>query len=188
MAKLAPVSFTPAGWLFKHAELHKVLDDRLPWIRHDGSPRDEYYVARDGRDYAYKAYGGMRTYHSQPLHPVIQTIWDAVERRVDTRFDAVFLNRYVDGSDHLGWHSDDGETMDDDRPIAIVSLGQPREIWFRERPEFDRTGDVEKHLLEPGGLALMARGMQDTHQHRIPKASWNQKGSRISLTFRGLTS
>lgn len=185
MSHLAPVSYTPPGWLFKHAELHKVLDERLHWIRHDNAPRDEYYVARDGRDYAYKAYGGMRTYHSQPLHPVIQTIWDAVERRVDTRFDAVFLNRYADGSDHLGWHSDDGETMDDSRPIAIVSLGAIREIWFR--PVKVETADVEKIVLQSGSLTLMARGMQDTHQHRIPKASYAQAGSRISLTFRGLT-
>ena len=38
--------------------------------------------------------------------------------------------------------------------------------------------------LGHGSLCLMAPGMQDTWQHRIPKASF-QCGERISLTFRG---
>jgi alkylated DNA repair dioxygenase AlkB len=124
-------------------------------------------------------------------------------------FDVVFLNGYKDGSDHLGWHSDDSEEMDDMRPIAIVTLGQAREIWFRERPITKLLGngtisldsgppkratnvtvtsqpEVEKLTLEHGSLCLMAAGMQDTHQHRIPKAAFQPCGPRISLTFRGL--
>lgn len=77
--------------------------------------------------------------------------------------------------------------MDDDRPIAIVSLGVEREIWFRSilgtnsKPSY---GEIEKVILQHGSLCLMSPGMQDTHQHRIPKASF-QCGERISLTYRG---
>ena len=44
--------------------------------------------------------------------------------------------------------------------------------------------NIEKLLLGHGSAAIMAPGMQDTHEHRIPKSS-RQCGVRISLTFRG---
>ncbi|MNY73470.1 hypothetical protein D3C86_2122690 [compost metagenome] len=72
--------------------------------------------------------------------------------------------------------------MDDDRPIVIVSLGAEREIWFR--PNTD-TMHVDKLLLGHGSLCLMQPGMQDTHQHRIPKSPRHDCGARISFTFRG---
>lgn len=56
-----------------------------------------------------------------------------------------------------------------------------RRIWK------DRFGEVEKLLLESGSAAIMAPGMQDAWQHRIPRASFNC-GERISLTFRGYVS
>lgn len=43
---------------------------------------------------------------------------------------------------------------------------------------------VESLLLQSGSLCLMAPGMQDTHEHRIPKVG-AIVGERISLVFRG---
>jgi alkylated DNA repair dioxygenase AlkB len=70
--------------------------------------------------------------------------------------------------------------MDDKRPIATISLGVEREIWFRP----NNSTDITKVLLGNGSLCLMLPGMQETHQHRIPKAPFHC-GERISLTFRG---
>lgn len=74
--------------------------------------------------------------------------------------------------------------MDDSRPIAIVSLGAEREIWFQRADPERRLITPDKLRLGNGSLCLMAAGMQDTHQHRIPKAG-RVVGPRISLTFRG---
>ncbi len=62
-----------------------------------------------------------------------------------------------------------------------MSLGVEREIWFQPNP---KNGTVQKLTLGHGSLCLMAPGMQDTWQHRIPKASFTC-GERISLTYRG---
>lgn len=97
------------------------------------------------------------------------------------KLEVVFLNGYVDAKDHLGWHADDGETMDDERPIVIVTFGSAREIWFC--PEGD-TNNVTKLVLESGSMCVMAPGMRDTHKYRIPKAGF-LCGPRISTTFRG---
>jgi alkylated DNA repair dioxygenase AlkB len=105
----------------------------------------------------------------------------ALEALTASTFEVCFLNRYLNQSDHLGWHADDSPEMDDARPIGIVSLGVEREIWFAPK---GKASGVTKVKLEHGSLCVMAEGMQDAWMHRIPKASF-QCGERISLTFRG---
>lgn len=155
----------------------------LEWQQRGNTPRMEYYVNDFDEPYTYGTGEGRRTYEAQPNHPVIQTIRALVEAKANTTFEVCFLNGYRDGKDQLGWHADDSPEMDDKRPIAIVSLGARREIYFR--PQNDKE-DVTKLWLEPGSLCLMLPGMQETHFHRIPKASYANCGARISLTFRGL--
>lgn len=121
-----------------------------------------------------------------------QTIRALVEAQSGSVYEVCFLNGYRDGQDHLGWHADDSPEMDDKRPIAIVSLGARREIYFApllnsDTPKKPDNTQVEKVWLEHGSLCLMLPGMQDTHMHRIPKASYQNCGPRVSLTFRGLS-
>lgn len=190
----APFSYCPyaierdiATMAFNH------LWNRLDWIHHDKVPRREYYVALNRQDYAYGKADFSRTYKSQPMDSVLEMLWRKAEAATGVLFDVVFLNGYADGKDHLGWHSDDSPEMDDARPIAIVSLGETREIWFRPKPkprvirsvDLEAEKLVERLKLGHGSLCLMAPGMQDTHQHRIPKAAFMVCGPRISLTFRG---
>lgn len=172
----------------------------LAWLRLGSRPRREYFVSRVGEDYTYGAGDFATTYKPQPTTQAINTLWRHAEEDAKTTFDVCFLNGYDNERDHLGWHSDDSPEMDDVRPIAIVSLGAEREIWFRPknasvpelmrlyRPEddsIDRSYALhDTLLLQNGSLCLMAPGMQDTHQHRIPKGS-RPCGPRISLTFRG---
>lgn len=73
--------------------------------------------------------------------------------------------------------------IDAARPIAILSLGTPRFIMFREIGQ--KNAEAEKLLIEPGSLLLMHAGMQQSHEHRIPKHAADC-GTRISLTYRGL--
>jgi alkylated DNA repair dioxygenase AlkB len=186
-------------------EAFKALWNELEWVRYDKVPRREYYCNDVSRPYKYGLAAYARTYDPQPWHPVILDIKNELEKFTGSKFEVCFLNGYENQSDHLGWHADDSPEMDDERPIAIISLGVEREIWFRPNPsiiEESITTDwlmstgmtieeartdlsiPEKLKLENGSLCLMLPGMQDTHQHRIPKASF-MCGERISLTFRG---
>lgn len=153
----------------------------LDWERRGSTPRREYYANDYGVPYLYGRGAGVREYLPKPWHPRMEEIRRNLEAATGVKFDVCFLNGYEDQSDHLGWHADDSITMDDNRPIAIVSLGVAREFWYC--PQNDRK-DVSKLLLENGSLCLMPPGMQDTHYHRIPKAGFTC-GARISLTFRG---
>ena len=159
----------------------KSLQDDLKWVRREGTPRSEYYVNSENVPYTYGVGRGEREYLPQPSHPLIDLLFKKLKEETGISFEVCFLNRYFNQSDHLGWHADNSPEMDDSRPIAIISLGVEREIWFCPN---DNTNDVTKVKLEHGSLCLMSPGMQDTHLHRIPKAGFSC-GERISLTFRG---
>ena len=161
----------------------QTLQNELEWKRYDGSPRDEYYCNDFPNPYTYGRGAGQRTYLPSPYHKNILDIRKDIESIVNCNLEVCFLNRYHDQKDSLGWHADDSPEMDDARPIAIVSLGVEREIWFRPKGNKDKDL-VEKMKLEHGSLCVMLPGMQDHWEHRIPKASF-KCGERISLVYRG---
>lgn len=186
---------TPAGapiWLYANIiqdpdTAFVRLQSELEWERRDGAPRSEYYCNDTDVPYTYGHKDYARTYEPRPYVSTITAIRAEVERYAgylcekNINLDVCFLNRYHDQSDQLGWHSDDSPEMDDDSPIGIVSLGVEREICFKKigAPNSEQI----KIKLPHGSLCIMMPGMQDTHQHRIPKAGF-QCGERISLTFR----
>lgn len=159
------------------------LWSELAWVQHPQVPRREYYIPNVTLPYTYGSGRGVRTYAPQPTHELVEEIRSSIERVVNTTFDVCFLNGYADQSDQLGWHSDNSPEMDDDRPIAIVSFGVEREIWFC--PIGNKLA-ITKLKLGDGSLCIMSKGMQDTHMHRIPKAGF-KCGRRVSLTFRGFS-
>lgn len=155
---------------------------KLDW-RHEGGgtvPRKEYFTSEDHSPYTYGK-GVTRTYEPQFKTQVLDGVQKYVEAILQTKFDFCFLNYYRDGKDHLGWHADDSPEIDDAKPIAVLSLGAEREIWIRE----NGAEDSFKIPLNDDSLLIMPPGMQDTHQHRIPKSSRHNCGPRISLTYRG---
>ncbi len=185
---MAPIIYIPK-FVDDPDKAFEALRDELDWERRDDAPRCEYYCNDIPKPYDYGQGRGRRRYEPRPYHPVIMAIRHKLEAYAKATFEVCFLNRYLNQSDHLGWHADDSPEMDDARPIVSVSLGVEREIWFRPivapAPDGLLTNQaVEKVKLGHGSLCLMEPGMQDTWQHRIPKSS-SQCGERISLTFRG---
>lgn len=189
-----PITYTP-DFLFDPDTIFTSLRNELDWVQVDKVPRKEYYVNLNNTPYTYGTEPFARTYAPQAMHPMLQEVWLELELETATAFEVCFLNMYEDERCQLGWHADDSPEMDDSRPIAIVTVGAVREIWFRENPIDISSGFSSKKLfskplverlsLGHGSLCLMSPGMQDTHQHRIPKAD-RISGPRISMTFRGI--
>lgn len=160
----------------------ELLWNEAPWERREQTPRLETFFANEPVEYTYGAGRGVRTYRSTEWHPLALELRDRLNNELGARFDLCFGNAYENQKDQLGWHADDSPEIDQTEPIAIISLGVAREIWFCPIGEKDK---VEKLLLAPGSLCLMMPGMQLTHWHRIPKAGF-ECGRRISLTYRAL--
>jgi alkylated DNA repair dioxygenase AlkB len=184
-----PITYVP-NFIANPDDALRALQTELEWERREDAPRSEYYTNDTGEPYTYGNGTGRRTYLVRPYHAVILDIRKELENYVATAFPSVkpvfevcFLNRYLNQSDALGWHADASLEMDDARPIATISLGVEREIWFRPNGK-ENTQNITKLKLGNGSMCLMHPGMQDTHQHRIPKASFICD-ERISLTFRG---
>lgn len=205
----APITYIP-GFISDPQAVFSRLWEELAWVRHDKVPRREYYSNDYPIPYGYGKGMGFRTYEVQPWHPDMRAMQDTLQGMTGSKFEVCFLNGYEDQSDFLGYHADDSPEMDDERPIAIISLGAEREIWFKRQdheieysilrdtevesldaiPEGDlailkaKYGEVVKVKLESGSLCLMHTHMQERWFHRIPKAGF-VCGERVSLTFRG---
>ena len=187
------------------------LTANVNWARRDTTPRMEAFYSTLGKPYTYGSGGFERTYTPEPMEQasvleINKSLTSVLEVIGGPIFELCFLNRYLDQRDHLGWHADDSPEIDPTRPIAVVTFGAEREIWFK--PQFCHickstekeltssaaicsahgtrpfTPNVDKVLLQHGSLLIMPAGYQQTHYHRIPKSD-RICGERISLTYRG---
>ena len=97
-----------------------------------------------------------------------------------TTFNCVLLNFYRDGSDKMGWHSDDEKELGPNPSIASVSFGATRRFDFKHKTEANNKFSIH---LESGSLLLMQGDMQHHWLHQIPAQKRIQE-PRINLTFR----
>lgn len=144
--------------------------------RRTGARMEAFYSERPF-DYTYGRGAGVRTYRSLPFPEGY--VYPHYRARVFGNLDLCFVNYYEDERQHLGWHSDDSPEQDDSAPIVVFSFGAEREIWVREKESDQR----DRIVLPHGSAFVMKPGMQQTHEHRIPKCD-RPCGSRLSMTWR----
>ncbi|MDT8893766.1 alpha-ketoglutarate-dependent dioxygenase AlkB [Halomonas sp. I1] len=165
--------------------LHRLdadLDWQCPTLRLYGRehpiPRRQVWMGDAGYRYS------GRHFSPAPWHPDVLGIRDAVRRRlaiggVKARFNSVLLNRYADGQDRMGWHSDNEPELGESPLIAAVSLGADRPLRFRWKDRHAPAFNVDQ---PHGSLLLMGAGVQSRLEHSLPTR--RHRGLRISLTFR----
>lgn len=139
--------------------------------------------------------GASYTYSGLTLEPapwsgavaaIRDLVWEAIEGAAPAfaagrePFNGVLCNRYRDGSDSMGWHSDDEGELGPEPLIASVSLGAARPFQLRRKDDKSIKHEV---LLENGSLLLMAGGTQRHWQHQLPKRK-RVGDERVNLTFR----
>jgi len=176
-------------WPQWNQQMLERLRDELVWDRLKEA-RSEYFMAADPETllpvqttYNYGTPPHDQTYVSKQWHPDVSSIMSILNEEFDSFYNVCFLNRYDDERQALGWHSDDSPGMLHEHPIAVVSFGEARDIWVREKGTKGEISRENRYLLQGGSLSIMPPGLQQTHQHRIPKGS-KKMGARISLTFR----
>lgn len=153
----------------------------LDWLQVTEA-RLEYFMSDVPRSYTYGKGVGEREYFSSPYSPEIAAIQSQLNAG-GLNYNVCFLNRYDHQRHQLGWHADDSPMMDHDHPIAVVSFGAEREIWWKLKEEKGETPLDRRILLGHGSLFVMPAGFQRDNMHRIPKCD-RACGRRISLTFR----
>jgi alkylated DNA repair dioxygenase AlkB len=123
-------------------------------------------------------YSGLRL-APLPWTQLLLVIRAAVEAACGQRFNSVLLNRYRDGRDSMGMHSDDEPELGDEPVIASLSFGTTRTFILRHK----RNKQTLRLELEDGSLLLMSGRLQENWVHGINKSS-RPLGERLNLTFR----
>lgn len=95
-------------------------------------------------------------------------------------FNACLANLYRNGSDSMGWHSDDEKELGPGPVIASVSFGAERIFHLKHKKD---PAARYKIRLQHGSLLLMKGKTQEFWKHQLPKTR-KQVSPRINLTFR----
>jgi alkylated DNA repair dioxygenase AlkB len=105
--------------------------------------------------------------------PLLEPVRSRIARECGFASSMVLLNRYRDGGDSMGWHTDDEAGQG---PwLASLSLGASRRFLLRPRSQLPAV------RLDLGhGSLLLFRGAMP---HALPKTA-RPIGERINLTFR----
>ncbi len=98
---------------------------------------------------------------------------------------------YRDGRDSVAWHGDRiGRGRSEDTMVAILSLGAPRRLSLRPRPDASRSDGPRPEgsgqigfVVGHGDLLVMGGSCQRTWDHAILKTA-KPVGPRISVQFR----
>lgn len=181
----ADVEWLP-GWLPapEAGALRQALLDEVAWEVHRirvfgrevDSPRLSCWIGDADARYRYS--GTDFVPHAWP--PSLAGLPERLALTAGGSFNSVLLNRYRDGRDAMGWHSDDEPELGVRPLIASLSLGAPRRFVFRHR--LDRSLKREL-VLGHGDLLLMAGDTQRLYHHALPRTA-RPVGERINLTFR----
>ena len=174
------VDYWPA-WVDDHQSLLDRLRDEISWEQHAITlfgrtvpmPRLTAWMG----DSAYR-YSGVVN-EPAPWSDALAALRDRLSQALGVSFNSCLANLYRDGSDSMGFHSDDEPELGPEPTIASISLGCRRRFVLRHRV----TGQRWSWDLGAGDLLVMRDESQRDYAHAVPKTS-REIGPRMNLTFR----
>ena len=174
------VDYYPS-WIADADRLFKVLQDEIVWEQHAitlygrtmPTPRLTAWIG----DSAYR-YSGIVN-QPAPWPEALAELRDRLRRELTIEFNSCLANLYRDGTDSMGYHSDNEPELGLRPTIASVSLGDRRRFVLRHRT----SGAGWSWDLGHGDLLVMRDESQSDYAHAVPKTS-RAVGPRMNLTFR----
>lgn len=140
-------------------------------------PRSQVWFGDEGCDYRYS---GLFI-QALPWPKYARRLRDKLAREWDLNSNGVLVNRYQDGQQSMGWHSDDEAEIAPKSDIASVTLGASRAFFIRHK----QTKHKIELILNSGDLLIMHWPMQACWEHCVPKRMGIRQ-SRLNYTFREL--
>ena len=168
------------NWLKDEQRFFEILKENLPFqermIKIHGKtiPMPRLISYHGDVEYEYSG----QTHNKTPLTKELIEIRDRIEKDTGFYFNSCLANLYRDGKDSVSPHSDDEKGLEP--TIASVSLGAARRFLIQPK---NKSEDSKEFLLGKGDLLIMHAGIQETHNHWVPKTK-KKVGERINLTFR----
>jgi alkylated DNA repair dioxygenase AlkB len=155
------------------------LRDDIPWRQETAHgnplPRLNAWFADAGLRYSYSGLSHTGT----GWLPELEEIKRAVEVAAGTQFNSLLLNRYRNGQDSIGYHTDAEPELGENPVVATVSFGSERDFLLKHR----KAKETLTYRVGHGSLLVMGGTSQHHWLHSVPKTE-EAVGERISLTFR----
>jgi alkylated DNA repair dioxygenase AlkB len=125
-------------------------------------------------------YAGKDLVANPNMPPELTKVMRRLREESGIPFNFILINRYSHGRVALGYHSDDERSMVDGMPVAGLSLGEARDMCFRDK---HTKKPCAKQPLASGSLIVMTGATQRETEHSIP-ARANATRPRFSGTAR----
>ena len=150
-----------------------------PMIFIHGTPKKQQRYVRFYSSFSkgYRYSGTVAKAHQ--LTDNMQLLLDDVNKLYDASFNGLLINKYENGDDYIGPHSDSTTGINPDK-IMSISFGAERTFRIRDK-------QTQKIMLDcpvnNGTVLCMCGEFQKYYTHEIPKTK-KIKDARISITFR----
>jgi len=116
---------------------------------------------------------------SKPLSKSMSELLLIINMVIGAEFNGILVNKYMDGNDYIGAHSDDESRLDS---VGVVSISYGSERIFRIRNKETKKIMCDE-LTRHCSILHMGGNFQKLYTHEIPIQK-KIKESRISFTFR----
>lgn len=116
---------------------------------------------------------------SKPLTPSLNILLNFINETFKSDFNAILINKYKDGNDYIGKHSDSENGLAT-AGVVCVSYGASRKFRIRNKQTNKIVIDIQTSENE---ILIMGGNFQKEFTHEIPIEK-KIKSSRISFTFR----
>ena len=124
-------------------------------------------------------YYSKKLARSNTLTPNLKKLLDAVNEYFSSNYNGILINRYANGEDYIGSHSDD-ETNLGNSGVVAISYGAERNFRIRDK----KTGKIVENIpTKSNSIIQMAGDFQKEFKHEIPIQK-KVLGERYSFTFR----
>lgn len=117
---------------------------------------------------------------SKPLTESLKALLCYINELFSAEFNGILINKYENGEESIGKHSDDEKALDKTAGVVAISVGSVRKFRIRNKQTGDLVMDVPTESCK---IIQMWGDFQKEFTHEIPVEK-KVKGTRYSFTFR----
>ena len=149
------------------------------------------WLSRTSEPYEWKSRKTGSVIHNkaEPItdFPAIDAMLDRVNAELGSDLNSCLIQYYPDNTSGIRVHDDFEHVMDNNQPIAVVSLGAKRTVEFFHNYQTTSETPAKSIGVQSNSLYVMKSKCQEYYRHRVPSAK-EPTTDRFSLSFRRIVS
>ena len=149
------------------------------------TPQTRWLTSID-QQYTWSSKSGHKTVkHPQNIEnfSIIHKIMKELNSKYNVSLNSCLVSYFKNGHSKMKYHDDSEETLDQDTPMFVFSLGAERTVDFIHHGQDGRSKPLLSLTPADGSLYIMKPGCQQFFQHRV-RGDNKVSCERFSLSFR----